>query len=83
MSGFTMFVQFGFLSVTSRRRMEPSVSKVLKILSTRDSRVIVLSVKKINADQQSNVRIRNVTNIIILNVPEERRFIWNNSTLKS
>ena len=63
--------------------MEPSVSKVLKILSTRDSRVIVLSVKKINADQQSNVRIRNVTNIIILNVPEERRFIWNNSTLKS
>ena len=63
--------------------MELSVSKVLKILNTKDLRALVLSARKINVDQLSNVRIQSVISIITLNVPEERRSIWNNSTLKS
>ena len=56
--------------------MELSVSKVLKISNTNDSRVVVLSVRRIGVVQQSSVRIQSATNIIILNVPGEKRYIW-------
>ena len=76
--GFIMYVLFGFHNVIFSKKMDSLILKVYKILIKSDLKKDAWFVNKSKQELASNVKIKIVTNIIILNVPEKRKFIWNN-----
>jgi hypothetical protein len=58
--------------------MDSLILKVYKILIKNVLKKDALCVNKSKQELVSNVKIKIVTNIIILNVREKRGFIWNN-----
>lgn len=78
MCGFIMYVLFGFHNVISSKKMDSLILKVYKILIKNVLKKDALCVNKSKQELVSNVKIKIVTNIIILNVREKRGFIWNN-----
>lgn len=76
--GFIMYVLFGSHNVIFNKKMDSLILKVYKILIKSDLKKDAWFVNKSKQELASNVKIKIVTNIIILNVPEKRKFIWNN-----
>ena len=70
--GFIMYVLFGFHNVIFSKKMDSLIFKVYKILIKSDLKKDAWFVNKSKQELASNVKIKIVTNIIILNVPEKK-----------
>ena len=76
MFGYIMYVRFGCLNAILNKRMGQLISKAFKIFRREDTSMSASFVKRSKVEPELNAKIHNAKNIIILNAPVKRKYIW-------